>query len=500
MKHAKGCFGACLILLVLCGSCGWAQDLAAFESRVTEFSLDNGLKFIVLERHESPVVTCLTMADVGSVDESRGRTGLAHLFEHMAFKGTQTIGTKNYQVERAVLREQDRVFEAMRLEKSRPVPNAKRLEELSSQFQGLEKASQDLLVHDEFDEVLQRQGGHELNASTSFDETTYYVSLPSNKLELWMSMESDRFLNPVLREFYKEKNVVMEERRMRVESQPVGRLIEEFQAMCFLAHPYGTQIVGHMSDIEALSRSDAEAFFSRFYCPSNLTVAIVGDVEPDEVKAMAQTYFGRISSGPKPAPVDTVEPTQLGQRSVVLEDRAQPLILIGYHKGSIHHPDDAVFDAITDILGEGRTSRLYRALVRDSQVAMYASAFPGLAGNKYPGLFVFYAYPARGQTNEACLKAIDAEIVRLKEALVTPEELKKAKTRARGKLIRSLASNEGLARKLAMFQTVTGDWRTLFSQLEAIDRVTAEDIQRVAQETFVTSNRTVGMIKTAQAN
>ncbi|MCF7976246.1 MAG: insulinase family protein [Phycisphaerae bacterium] len=490
----------CLVIVVLCSPLGTAQDLAAFEAKVTEFSLDNGLMFIVLERHEAPVVTCLTMADVGSVDEARGRTGLAHLFEHMAFKGTRSIGTRDYRAEKVVLAEQDRVFEALRLARAQPVPDANRVADLESQFQALEQESQSLLVHDEFDEVMQRQGGHGLNASTSFDQTTYFVSLPSNKLELWMSMESDRFLEPVLREFYKEKNVVMEERRMRVESEPVGRLLEEFQAMCYLAHPYGTQIVGYMSDLEALSRSDGEAFFTQFYCPSNLTVAIVGDVDPAQVKAMAQTYFGRIPSGPKPAPVHTTEPEQLAQRTVVLEDMAQPLVLIGYHKGSILHPDDAVFDAITDILGEGRTSRLYRALVRDSQVAMYASAFPGLAGDKYPGLFVFYAYPAQGQTNEDCLKAIDAEITRLKETLVAPEELKKAKTRARGDLIRSLASNEGLAQRLALFQSVTGDWRTLFKQLEAIDRVTAEDIQRVAQETFVATHRTVGMIKTAQVN
>lgn len=500
MKHFKGRFAVCLTFLVLLNALGLAQDLASFESRVTEFSLDNGLMFIVLERHEAPVVTCLTMANVGSVDEARGRTGLAHLFEHMAFKGTRLIGTADYQAEKAVLAEQDRVFEALRLEQGRPVPDVNLVADLSSQFQTLEKASQDLLVHDEFDEVMQRQGGHGLNATTSFDQTTYFVSLPSNKLELWMSMESDRFLNPVLREFYKEKNVVMEERRMRVESQPVGRLLEEFLATCYLAHPYGTQIVGHMSDLEALSRSDAEAFFEHFYCPSNLTVAIVGDVDPDEVKAMAQAYFARIPSGPKPAPVHTVEPRQLGQRTVVLEDMAQPLVLIGYHKGSVHHPDDAVFDAITDILGNGRTSRLYKSLVNDSQVALYASAFPGLTGNKYPGLFVFYAYPNQGQTNEVCLEAIDTEIARLKAEPVTSEELKKAKTRARAQLIRSLASNEGLARSLATYQSVTGDWRTLFKQLEAIDRVSAADIQRVAQETFVTSNRTVGMIKTAQTN
>ncbi|UCD51535.1 MAG: insulinase family protein, partial [Phycisphaerales bacterium] len=335
-----------------------------------------------------------------------------------------------------------------------------------------------------------------LNAGTSADYTVYFVNLPSNKLELWMLMESDRFLNPVLREFYKEKDVVMEERRMRTETQPVGKLLEEFLAVAYKAHPYGQPVIGHMSDLEALTRSEAEAFFRTHYGPTNLTMAIVGDVDPARVKALATEYFGRIPARPHPRPVETVEPPQQGERRVIIEDPAQPFVLIGYHKPGINHPDNAVFDAITDIVGMGRTSRLYKSLVKEKRIAMYASGFQGMPGNKYPGLFLFYAVPARGHSSQECEEAIYAEIERLKDEVVDAEDLKKAKTRARAAVIRQLRSNSGLAGQLTAFEVMTGDWRNLFKQIDQIDQVTAEDIQRVARQYFTTKNRTVGIIQT----
>jgi predicted Zn-dependent peptidase len=254
-----------------------------------------------------------------------------------------------------------------------------------------------------------------------------------------------------------------------------------------------------MSDLETITRAEAEDFFKKYYSPSNLTIAVVGDVDPGHVRKLAQKYFGPIPSGPKPDPVETVEPPQLGERRVVVEDPAQPFVLIGYHKPSIHHPDDAVFDAITDIVGMGRTSRLYKSLVKEKQIAVYASGFQGMPGNKYPSLFLFYAVPAKGRTNEESEQAIYDEIEKLKTELVTPEELVKAKTRARAGLVRQLASNSGLAAQLTFYQVVTGDWRNLFKQLDKIDSVTAEDIRRIAGEYFTTKNRTVGFTKTMQA-
>ena len=477
-----------------------AQGLAEFEKRLTEFTLDNGLKFLILERRQAPVVSFHTYADVGAVDEVRGITGLAHLFEHMAFKGTETIGTEDYKSESKAMAKIDEAFLALKAERRKgDKADEKRLQELEKQLKQAQEEAQKYLVHDEYEEVFSRQGGAGFNAYTGQDATSYIVSLPSNKIELWMLMEADRFANPVLREFYKEKDVVMEERRMAVESQPTGRLLEEFMAAAYKAHPYGDAIVGHMSDLETLTRAEAEHFFKTYYGPGNLTIAIVGDVDPQHVKKLAETYFARIPAGPEPEPVETVEPPQRGPRRVVVEDPAQPFVLIGYHKPSVNHPDDAVFDAITDIVGMGRTSRLHKSLVKEKKIAVYASGFQGMPGSKYPNLFLFYAVPARGRTNAESEQAIDAEIERLKTELVSPEELEKAKTRARASLIRQLDSNSGLAAQLTYYEVVTGDWRNLFGQLDKIEKVTVEDIQRVAKQYFTTKNRTVGIIETQPA-
>jgi len=489
-----------------------AQDLAQFEKRMTEFTLDNGLKFLVLERHPrlrgdrlapaeagAPVVSFHTYADVGAVDEVKGITGLAHLFEHMAFKGTKTIGTKDYRAEAKAMAKEDEVFEAIVAERQKGDKADKtRLEQLQTQLEQAQQESQKYIVHDEYEEILTRAGGEGFNAYTSEDATQYIVSLPSNKGELWMLLESDRFRNPVLREFFKEKEVVMEERRMS-ENNPQFRLIEEFQAIAYKAHPYSEPVVGHMSDIQALTRAKAEAFFKKHYSPSSLTIAIVGDVNPTQIKMLAEKYFSSIPSGPKPEPVVTVEPPQRGERRVTVEDPAQPFIAIGYHKPSINHPDDAVFDALTDIMSAGRTSRLYKTLVRDKKIAVAAAGFQGYPGTKYPGLFLFYAVPAKGHTNKECEEAIYAEIERLKTELVTPEELQKAKTRSRADLIRSLDSNSDLAAQLTFYEVVRGDWRDFFVQLDRIDKVAAEDIQRVAKEYFTSKNQTVGVIETVES-
>ncbi|OHB61120.1 MAG: peptidase M16 [Planctomycetes bacterium RBG_13_46_10] len=495
-------FGAVVLLLamvaVLSGPAK-AQDLSEFEKRITVFTLDNGLKFIVLERHEAPVVSFHTYANVGSVDEVKGITGLAHLFEHMAFKGTKTIGTQNYRAEAKAMTKEDKAFLAIKAEERKgDKADKEKLEELQKRFEEAQKEAQEYLVHDEFEEIYSRNGASGFNAYTSWDATQYIVSLASNKTELWMSLESDRFLNPVIREFYKERNVVMEERRM-MENNPQGRLVEDFMASAYKAHPYGEPIVGHMSDIQTITRAEAEAFFKKYYGPGNLTIAIVGDVQPEEIEKMARRYFGRVPGGPKPEPVETVEPPQRGERRVVVEDLSQPIVIIGYHKANINHPDNAVFDCLSDIVGTGRTSRLYKSLVKEKKIAIEASGFQGMPGNKYAGLFLFYAVPAKGHTNQECEEAIYAEIEKLKTEFVTPEELKKSKTRIRADIIRQLDSNDGLAALLTFYDVVTGDWRNLFKQLDDIEKVIADDVQRVAKEYFTSKNRTVGAIETTTA-
>ena len=348
----------------------------------------------------------------------------------------------------------------------------------------------------EFSDVVEREGGVAVNAFTSADVTGYFYALPANKIELFCYLESERFLHPVFREFYEERDVVMEERRMRTESRPVGRLIEQFVATAFTAHPYHHPVIGYASDIQSYTMTDAKTFFETYYVPSNMVTAIVGDIHPETLIPLLETYFGRIPGGPKPPPLRTVEPPSIAEKVVRIQDPSQPFYLEGYHKPAATHPDQPVFDAIDDILTNGRTSRFYRSLVRDKQIAVDAGAYGAYPGEKYPHLWVAYAVPARGVSNETVQQAIREELDRLKTEDVTDEELAKFRTRAKAGLIYSLKSNLGLAMKLTDYHTLFGDWRELFRYIQRFDGVTKADIQRIARQTFVASNRVVAQIET----
>jgi len=475
----------------------WAQDgFKDIEKQVVEVKLKNGLKFLVLPRHSAPVVSFHTYVDVGSVNEDRGITGLAHIFEHLAFKGTTDVGTKDYKKEKSALEVLDKAWKALRSEEQKNGrADSTKLAELQKDFDAKQEEASKWIENNEFGKAIEENGGVGLNASTSSEVTQYFYSLPSNKLELWFSLESGRFYNPVFRDFYKEKNVVMEERRMRSESNPMGKLLEEFIATAFKAHPYRDPVVGHMSDLKAISKDDAIAFFKKNYVPSNIVIAIVGDVEPKEIQRLAEIYFGRIPAALKPEPVRTIEPPQNSERRVTLREQSQRWLLIGYKKGSASDPDDAVYDAITDLLSSGRTSRLYKALVRDKKIAIQAAGFSGFPGQKYPNLFLFYALPSQGHTNEECLAVIDEEIKKLKTESVSDEDLNAVKTRARVNLIQSLSSNSGMATQLTYNEVLMGDWHEMFKALEKINGVKAEDVKRVANKVFTDNNRTIGTIE-----
>jgi predicted Zn-dependent peptidase len=281
---------------------------------------------------------------------------------------------------------------------------------------------------------------------------------------------------------------------MRTDSNPIGRLVEQFQTEAFQAHPYHHPTIGWVSDLQSFSASDAQRFFDKYYVPANMTIAVVGDITPAKALPIMEKYFGELPGKPKPPDFATVEPPQNSEREVVLRERTQPFYLEGYHRPAFNDPDDAVYDAISDVMSNGRTSRLYRSLVRDKKIAAASAGFSGLPGQKYPHLFAFYAVPTPGHTPKEMADAIHVEIDRIKEQDVTDEELKMVKTRAKADLIRSLGENEGLAQALATMQARYGDWRELFRQVDRIDKVTKPDIRRVANKTFVPANRTVGYI------
>jgi len=485
-----------LIIFFVLISLAGAQDLASFEKRTTVKKLENGLTVLICERPEAQVFSFFTHVDAGSVQDPTGETGLAHMFEHMAFKGTDKIGTKNYAAEKVALEKVEKAYAAYRYERDKRVGrDDAKVKQLEKAWQDAVQEANQYVIPNEFSEIVERNGGEGLNAFTNDDETGYHYSFPENRLELWAYLESERFIHPVMREFYKERNVVIEERRMRTDSRPIGRLLEQFISAAFQAHPYHRPTIGWLADLNYFSATDAQHFFDNYYVPSNMVVAVVGDVKASDAMPIAEKYFARIPSHAQPDEAATTEPPQNSERRVVLRESSQPVYLEGYHRPDYLDKDDAVYDAIADLMSEGRTSRLYRALVRDKKIASVSAGFTGFPGTKYPHLFAFFAFPLPGHTPREIEDAIHVEIERLKKEDITDDELKMIKTRAKANLVRGLAENEGLAFQLGEAQSRYGDWRESFRQVDRIDKVTKADIRRVANQIFVPTNRTVGIIE-----
>lgn len=487
-------------VFLLASQSGFGFDFSKLENSVTETTLENGLTVLILERHDAPVVSFVTWSNVGSVDDPKGYTGLAHMFEHMAFKGTTTLGTKDIDQELKLIKVEDSVFMLLRAERTKGrMADSALIEQLTADYEAAREASFELVNPNEFGQTISREGGVGLNAFTSNDQTVYFFSLPSNKVELWMALESERFLNPVLREMYKERDVVAEERRMRSESNPIGRLVEEFLGLAYKSHPYGISGVGHMSDIQYYSRKEATAFFEKYYGPSNLTIAIVGDVKTKDVLKLTKKYWGRIPYRPAPSRIATVEPKQLGERRMEIDDPSQPIYIVGWHIPQETHPDRPAINAMMDYLAQGRTSLLYKNLTKEKKIAVQVGGFNGFPGNKYPTMSLIFAMPSQGHTNAECESEILAEIEKLKADLLTVEELDKIKARAKASFIGGLNSNNGLAMQMSQYQQIWGSWHEMFRELDRINAVTPEDVQRVANEYFSKNNRNVAMNNTTES-
>lgn len=494
LRNAALVAAGLLALVVSAPTC--AQSFKDMESRVVTKTLPNGLAVILLPRPTAPVTAFVTYADVGGVNEIQNATGLAHIFEHMAFKGTTTIGTLDIAKEQAAMAKEDQAFLALRAERlRRPKPDPEKLKQLEAAFKKDQEEAQKYSDTGAFDKILEINGASGLNAFTSFDQTVYHYSLPSNKLELWAALEGDRFTNPVLREFYKEKDVIMEEKRMG-ESRPTMRLFNDFFPVAYSAAMYRSWVIGSMSDLQAITRKQATDWFAKNYSAKNLTVAIVGDVDPNTAMPILEKYLGRIPAGQKPEGPVTVEPPQRAEKRIIMEDPSQPFLVIGYHRPDINDPDDTAYEVLADVLGGGRSSRLYKSLVKEKKLALYTAAMPTFEGEKFPGIFTIMAVANKGKTNAECEEAIYAELEKIQKEPVTAEELEGVKARAKMKFVDGLDSNMGIAMQLAMAQNLEGDWREMFKYLDRIDAVTAADVMRVAKTTFAKSNRTVGMIET----
>jgi predicted Zn-dependent peptidase len=461
---------------------------------VVKHVLSNGMTFLLLRREGAPTVSFVTHFRAGGVDEWTGISGTAHLFEHMLFKGSRTIGTKNYAAEQALFPRIDAVADSFTAEfRKGALTDSTQLERLRGRLKQLEDSARQYVVSNELDHILTENGAVGLNASTGNDATNYFFSLPSNRAQLWFILESDRLRDPVLREFYSEREVVMEERRLRVETQPTGMLIEEYLGAAFRAHPYGRPVVGVASEIQAVSRAAALEYFHKYYGPNNAVVAIVGDLSVDSMKAWATRYFADIPAGQPHRPVVTQEPPQRGERRINVEFDANPLVLFGYHVPGLDHPDAPALTVMGQVLTGGRTSRLFRRLVIRERVATNIAAlqFPG---SLYPRLFTFQGVPIAPHTTAEIETAVYEEIDRLQRDPPTDEELQRVRNQAEAGSIQRLQSNFGLAFQLSQSEALWYDWRHTFRDQAALARVTAADVQRVARTYFSPNNRTVATL------
>ncbi|NPU83065.1 MAG: insulinase family protein [Syntrophaceae bacterium] len=482
-----------LSALLLWGGIAQAEDL---EGRVLRKILPNGLTVLLLERPLSPTVSLYIRYRAGAADDPDGRTGTAHLLEHMLFKGTETIGPLDPAGDAELL---ERIFQVggeLDRERARgDQADTGKVKDLIARLEDLQSRHRKTFKSNEIDRLYSMNGAVGLNASTGQDVTTYHVSLPMNRIELWARIESDRMIRPVFREFYAERDVVQEERRQRTDTDPGGLLYERFMAAAFISHPYRRPILGWPSDLAFLDPTVLRSFLLHHHAPNNTVIAVVGRIRTDDVIRLIERYFGDI---PRQAPLFghlTEELTQRGERRVRVEFDARPQVMIGWHKPALPHFDDYVFDVIEALLSRGRTSRFYQKLVEETGVAESAAAASSLPGSRYPNLFVFFGTPRDPHTPEALEKAVQAEIAILQKEPVPEKELEKVKNRMRADYIRELASNEGLASKLSYYEAIAGDWRYITGHLKVIDRITPADVQRVARTYLVPENRTVGVLE-----
>jgi predicted Zn-dependent peptidase len=500
-----------------------AIPVAAQNIDAKEYWLDNGMQVLMVERHEAPTIMAAIFARVGSANETTGITGISHLFEHMMFKGTETIGTKDIKRDREIMAQLDSLRALMRAEERimreklrrgeitdllDPEAKTPRYRELDAVFDELILEQRELIIKDQLNEIYSKNGGFFLNAFTSEDLTGYFVRVPSNKIELFMWLESDRFMNPVFREFYSERDVVREERRLGVESTPTGLIEEDFQAMFWKSSSYHWDVIGWPSDLGSITREQAEAYYATYYAPNNLTMILVGDLEPDSMIEMVKKYFERIPRGEtKPPDVATLEEKQHGEKRLVAEAETNPTAEVWYHTVAWKHQDSYALEVMAEIMS-GKTGRLYKNLVEEKGIAKSSARrgrrmFGGGAlevnagqdSRKYAGAFQVSATGVSGVRAEQLEEAIYEVIEDLKTDPVPAEELQKAKNQMRVRKIRFMDTMSGIGILFFLGQSAAlGDWAEANNNQDMCDLVTAEDVHRVAGKYFTKDQRNVLII------
>jgi len=474
----------------------FAQEGTDLDRRVHSFTMKNGIRVLIMERHISPTVSFYIRFRAGAVDESEGKTGLAHLLEHMMFKGTETIGTKNIRKERELRAEIRKTGDRLDQERAKgEKADGKLIEKLGERLAAIQKTHRRWYRSNEIDRIYNENGAVHMNASTGQDMITYHVSLPANKAELWARIEADRMTNPVFREFYQERDVVLEERRQRTDSDPDGQLYEKFAAAAFMVHPYRRPVIGWANDIAYLSLSDMEQFFSLTHAPGKMVITVVGDVNTAKIRRLIESYFGRIPARPSPVRHETKEPQQAGEKMITVRFDAREQLAIGYHKPAPPSPDNYRFDLIEAILSRGRTSRFHKNLVETLGIAESVSAANGLPGSRYPNLFTIFATLRHPHKLDKLADAIDNMIDDLKKVPVTDRELRKVKNQLQADFIKRQNSNEGLAGMMSYYEALLGDWRYIVNYEKNIEKITPQELKDAANRYLVHDNRTIAIMK-----
>ena len=434
-------FACSIFFASLCLALSSLSPAMTTSPKIQEFTLANGLKVLLVEEPKAPVITIQVWYNVGSRHEVMGRAGLSHMLEHMMFKGT-----KKY-------------------------------------------------AKGEFSKIIKKNGGND-NAFTSQDYTAYFENLAADKLALALEMESDRLQGLLLddKEFQLEREVVKEERRLRTEDNPQAYLNEQLYAQAFMVHPYHWPIIGWFNDLDAMTREDLKHHYDRYYAPNNATLVIVGDVRADTALPLIQKYFEAIPKGSPPPPPAIVEPTQKGERRIVVKREAQlPFLYFGYKVPNFKSPDVHALAVLENIISAGKSSRLYDALVYRKKLALAVGAsYSELSAD--PELFSFYAVVKPGAKIEAVEKAVLMEVERLKKESPTDREIQKAKNQVEARYVFEQDSIFRQAMLLGTAETVGAGWRYIAEYVDKLRGVTKDDIQRVARKYLNEDTRTVGIL------
>lgn len=484
-----------LFLLVMAVVSLSSIEFENLSNHIQEINLDNGAKVLLLQDDSAPIVHCVTVANVGGVDEVPGITGISHFLEHLAFKGTTTIGTSNYEEEKKILDQEDAVF--AKLLQAKEAGNDDLVAQYQSQLDTLGQQASQYVVNNEFSKIYTQNGGRNFNAGTSKDFTMYQISLPSNKLELWFTMEADRFTQPVFREFYKERQVILDERLMREVNSPQGLLMKEMMNTAFKVHPYRFTTIGEKEDIENITRQDVKDYFNKYYGAQNLTFVLYGDIDVKQATSFANKYLSTIPARQKSQLITDKEPDQTEERRFTVEYEAAPMVMVSYHVPASSHPDSPAIEALASIFGQNETSPLLKTMVYDKKLALYAYAFSGLPGSKYDNLFSIMFAPNNGVEVEDCLEEVDTILNEFLAKSVTEKELESYRKKSKKNYLSRLDTGIYLPIQIGVMEFTTGDYRDFFSTLEKIDALQKEDVVQAAHKYLVPSNRTIGILEKA---